>query len=89
MRESLWASESLDGVNAAALELMAAVAVQPGRASLVDPLMIVPAIVVAVLVPRFKVNATWLILGSAAVGPVSPLTGSRRVAALGAVQSFG
>jgi chromate transporter len=75
MRESPWTGGFLDGVNAAALGLMAAVTVQLGRASLVDPLTIVLAIVVAVLVFRFKVNATWLILGGAAVGFVSSLVG--------------
>jgi len=79
MRESPWASGLLDGVNAAALGLMLAVTVQLGRASLVDPLTIVLAIVAAVLVFRFKVNATWLILGGAAAGLASSLVGQRFV----------
>lgn len=75
MRQSPWASGLLDGVNAAALGLMAAVTVQLGQASLVDPLTIGLAIAAGVLVFRFKVNATWLILGGAAAGLISSLVG--------------
>jgi chromate transporter len=78
MRESSWASGFLDGVNAAAVGLMAAVTVQLGRASLVGPLTVALATVVVVLVFHFKVNATGLILGDAAVDLVSSMVGQRK-----------
>lgn len=68
LRRSPWAGALLDGVNVAALGLMAAVTWQLGRASWVDPLTIIVGLVSLGLVFRFKVNSTWLILGGAAVG---------------------
>jgi chromate transporter len=68
LRNSLWAGALLDGVNAASLGLMAAVTWQLGQASLIDPLAIVIGISSALLLLRFKVNSTWLILGGAGVG---------------------
>jgi len=54
LRKSPWAAGILDGVNAAALGLMAAVTWQLGRASLVDLLTISLALISAVLLIRFK-----------------------------------
>jgi chromate transporter len=68
LRRSQFASAFLDGVNAASLALMAVVTVQLGRAALVDWLTIALAVVSAALLFRFRLNATWLILGGAAVG---------------------
>ncbi|HEY5983364.1 MAG TPA: chromate efflux transporter [Anaerolineales bacterium] len=68
MRNSPWAGSFLDGINAAALGLMAAVTWQLGRASLIDPLTILAALASLFLLLRFKVNSTWLILGGAALG---------------------
>jgi chromate transporter len=68
IRNSPWASRLLDGVNAAALGLMAAVTWQLGRASLIDLPTILLALIAVVLLFRFKVNSTWLVLGGAAVG---------------------
>jgi chromate transporter len=68
MRSSAWISGLLDGVNVAALGLMAAVTWHLGRASLIDPLTVVIALVSLGLLVRFKVNATWLIAGGAIVG---------------------
>jgi chromate transporter len=61
----------LDGVNAAALALMAGVAVQLGEVSLVDLLTVAIALITLALLIRFKVNATWLILGGALIGFLS------------------
>jgi chromate transporter len=61
----------LDGINAAALGLMAGVAIQLGRASLFDPLTVALAAVAVALLVRYKTNATWLILGGALVGLIS------------------
>lgn len=58
----------LDGVNAAALGLMAAVAWQLGLASVTDPVTIAILIVASVLLLRYKVNSTWLIIGGALAG---------------------
>jgi chromate transporter len=68
LRESPWAGGFLDGVNVAALGLMAAVTIELARAAFVDAITVGIAIVSAVLVMRYKVNTTWLILGSAALG---------------------
>jgi chromate transporter len=68
LRRSEFASAFLDGVNAASLALMAVVTVQLGRAALVDGLTIALAIVSAGLLLRYRLNATWLILGGAAIG---------------------
>src|SRR6266498_4561002 len=68
VRNSSVASGALDGVNAASLGLMAAVAVQLGAAALVDAFAIALALVTAILLFRFHVNSTWLIGGAAAAG---------------------
>ena len=71
MRKSVWFSSLLDGVNAASLSLMAAVSWQLGKSSLADPLTIIVAIAALILLMRYKVNTTWLILGGAAIGLIS------------------
>lgn len=68
MRRSWLASSFLDGVNAASLGLMTAVAVQLGRAVLVDPFTISAAIGALFLVIRFKTSSVWLILGGGVLG---------------------
>lgn len=71
MRNSEWVGGLLDGVNAAALGLMAAVTWQLGRAALVDPLTILIALASLVLLARFKVNSTWLIIAGGLIGLLS------------------
>lgn len=68
MRASHWFSALLDGVNVAALGLMAGVTVDLAREALIDPLTVALALISGVLVIRYKVNTTWLILGGAAAG---------------------
>jgi chromate transporter len=68
IRKSRLAGAILDGVNAAALALMTEVALMLGRATLVDPASWVIAIISVAILLRFRVNATWLILGGAAAG---------------------
>jgi chromate transporter len=58
----------LDGVNVAALGLMAAVTWQLGQAAIVDWLTALLAILAAVLLFRFKLNSAWLVLGGALIG---------------------
>jgi chromate transporter len=71
LRSSAWLGALLDGVNAAALGLMAGVTWQIGLASLVDPLTIAVALGSLLLLLRFKVNSTWLIAGGALIGLAS------------------
>jgi chromate transporter len=68
IRKSKLAAAFLDGVNAAAVALMAAVAISLGRATLVDDWTWVIGLVSVALLLRFKINATWLILGGAVLG---------------------
>ena len=58
----------LDGVNAAAIALMAAVMLTIGRDALVDLPTILLALGAALLLIRVKVNSAWLILGGALAG---------------------
>lgn len=78
LRASPAAAAFLDGVNTASLALMAVVTVQLGRAALVDLPTVVLSAVAAVVLVRFKPNATWLVLGGAAVGFLThpPLSGN-------------
>jgi chromate transporter len=68
LRASRWTSAFLDGANAAAIGLMAAVAWQLGTSSIVDPLTAGLALVAAVSLIRFKVNSAWLVAGGGLVG---------------------
>lgn len=73
MRKSAFLGTLLDAVNMAALGLMAAVTVELGRSALIDPLTIGLALASALLLIRYKLNATWLILGGALIGLVYAL----------------
>jgi chromate transporter len=75
IRNSARAGGLLDGVNAAALGLMAAVTWQLGRAALVDVTTVALAVISAVLLFRFKINSTWLIAGGAAAGLIGEMFG--------------
>jgi chromate transporter len=68
LRGSSWASGLLDGVNIAALGLMAAVTVTLARDAIVDGVTVVLALVTGVLLLRFRVNSAWLVLGGGAIG---------------------
>ncbi len=73
VRSSTWVSGLLDGVNVTSLGLMAAVTIQLGRASLVDPLTVLIGLISFGLLARFKVNSTWLILSGAVIGVLAGL----------------
>lgn len=73
LRQSPWASGFLDGVNVAALALMAAVTWQLGRAALVDAYSLLLALAAAIALFRYKVNSLWLVLGGAAAGWLAAL----------------
>ena len=68
LRASRWTSAFLDGANAAAIGLMAAVAWQLGTSSIVDALTAALALLAALLLIRFKVNSAWLVAGGGLVG---------------------
>lgn len=58
----------LDSVNATALGLMAAVTVELGRATLIDPLTILLAAASLAILLRWKPNSVWLILAGGVIG---------------------
>lgn len=68
LRRSPWLAALLDGIVAASLGLMAAVTVDLARQSIVDIPTALLAIAAALLLIRFRVNSTWLIIGGALVG---------------------
>jgi chromate transporter len=70
LRRSRWLGALLDGVNAAALGLMAAVTWRLGRAAIMDWATLALALIAAMLLMRFKVNSTWLVLGGGAFAVV-------------------
>jgi chromate transporter len=73
LRASPWTGAFLDGVNVAAVGLIAAITVQLGQAALVDLLTVALAVVAAGVLVRFKVNSAWLVLGGAVMGLTSGL----------------
>ncbi|MEZ4572464.1 MAG: chromate transporter [Thermomicrobiales bacterium] len=63
-----WTAALLDGVNAAALGLMAAVTRRLGEAAIIDVVTALLAIGALLVLLRFKPNSAWLIIAGAAVG---------------------
>jgi len=70
MRRSPWLGAFLDGVSVSALALMAGVALRLARAAVVDVVGLTMAVVAAILLSRFRVSATWLVLAGIGVGLV-------------------
>ena len=68
IRRSSWASPFLDGVNAAALALMAGVTIRLATQALDSAFQLAILAVTAVLLVRFSPNSAWLILAGAAAG---------------------
>jgi chromate transporter len=71
LRNSPVVGHILDGINAASLGLMAAVLVQLARTSISDTLTVLVAVISAILLLKFRVNTTWLILGGILIGLLS------------------
>jgi len=67
MRSSVWLAALLDGVNVAALGLMAAVTWQLAQTAVTDWLTALLAVGTAVLLFRYKINSAWLVLGGGLV----------------------
>ncbi len=68
LRKSPNAGAFLDGVNAAALALMAFVGIQFAREVVTTPLALVIGAIAALLVFRYRVNSAWVVLGAALSG---------------------
>jgi len=68
LRKSPWTAAALDGVNVAAVGLMAGVAWELGRAAVVDWFTALLAAVAAVVLIRFRVNSVWLVIGGGVAG---------------------
>ena len=68
LRRYPWTAALLDGVNVAAMGLMAGVTWQLGRDAIVDPVTAVLAIVAAVLLIRYRINSAWLVIGGGIIG---------------------
>jgi chromate transporter len=68
LRRSPWTAAMLDGVNVAAVGLMAAVTWLLGRDAIIDPVTAGIALAAALLLIRFRVNSAWLVLAGAIVG---------------------
>jgi chromate transporter len=73
LRASPWTSAFLDGVNVAAVGLIAAITLQLAQAALVDPLTVALALIALGLLLRLKLNSAWLVLGGAAIGLLNAL----------------
>ena len=68
MRRSPWTAALLDGVNVAALGLMAGVTWQLGRAAIVDWLTALLAVAAVIVLFRFRINSAWLVMAGGVVG---------------------
>lgn len=68
IRDARWSAALLDGVNVAALGLMAGVTWQLARAALVDLPTVLLAITAAILLFRYKINSAWLVLAGGLIG---------------------
>jgi chromate transporter len=75
LRRSPWLGGMLDGVVLASLGLMAATTIELGRAALATPFALVIALLSALLLFRYKINTTWIILGGALLGLLAYLLG--------------
>ena len=70
LRKSPLAAAFLDGVNAGAIALMATVTISLGRATLIDAPTWGIALMSALLLIRFRINATWLIVAGSVLGVI-------------------
>lgn len=68
LRRWRWSASALDGVNVAALGLMAGVTVDLARTGIVDPLTGVLAAVTFAVLVRFRPNSMWVLVVGAVIG---------------------
>ncbi len=71
LRQSIWLSGFLDGVNAASLGLMATVTYTLARTAINDWLTVILTLLGAIALFRFQINSSWLIIFGGIVGLVS------------------
>lgn len=76
LRCSRAAGAFLDGVVAASLGIMAAVAIALARSTLTAPLSIALAAAAFAALAHWRINSVWLVLGGAVVGAIRTLVGS-------------
>jgi chromate transporter len=76
MRRSPWTAALLDGVNVAALGLMAGVTWQLGNAAIFDWLTALLAVAAVAVLFRFRINSAWLVLAGGVVGLAAGLIGA-------------
>jgi chromate transporter len=75
LRRSTWTAVLLDGINVAALGLMAGVTWQLGQEAIVDGVTLLLAVGAMILLLRFKLNSAWLVLVGGMVGFIGLYTG--------------
>jgi chromate transporter len=75
LRTSPTASAFLDGVSGASLSLMAVVTVALGRAAVTDPVTAVLLVGAALLIVRYRVGSTKLVVAGAALGFIAHISG--------------
>jgi chromate transporter len=68
LRRSSWTAVLLDGINVAALGLMAGVTWQLGQEAIVDGVTLLLAVGAIIVLFRFKLNSAWLVLVGGIVG---------------------
>jgi len=68
LRKSAVAGAALDGINVAALALMAVVSAQLARSAITDWITAGIGLVSTLLLFRYRVNSAWLVLGGAGLG---------------------
>ncbi len=68
LRQHPISSQLLNGLNAAALGLMAAVTLELARSALIDAWTVALALGSVIALVRFKINSTWLVLAGALLG---------------------
>ncbi|HEX2061535.1 MAG TPA: chromate efflux transporter [Thermoanaerobaculia bacterium] len=73
IRRSRIASALLDGVNAAAIGLMAGVTWQLGRSAIVDWFTAILAVLSAIVLVRWRINSAWLVLAGALIAVIARL----------------
>lgn len=75
LRTHAWSGDLLDGVNAAALGLMAGVLIQLAAAAITDPLTALLAIATGLALWRTGLNSAWLVLAGGLAGLAATASG--------------
>ena len=70
LRRSPWIAMILNGINIAALALIAGVLIQLGQNALIDIVTWGIVVVSLTILLRFKINSAWLIAGGAVIGVI-------------------